>query len=118
MEDLTTHKIKIEEVDLSSVFTNLSKDELLELDLRENNNYESIEWDNKNIIVYDVYSKQYKYHCGYALIIDGSLSSVISIYEPHGYGFIINKELFIVRGYDDMILFELDTNEIHEICIN
>lgn len=76
---------------------------------------ETINYNGDELTICDLFTTggRYKSELGYAILINGEVKHIVSIYEPHGCEFLIHKDLFLAYGHEDIILLELDTNKFN-----
>lgn len=73
-------------------------------------------WDGKEVEIYDLYTKSEKYliELGYAILINGEIKYLISIYEPHGCDLNAKRGVVTAHGHEQIIKLWLDDGEFEE----
>lgn len=74
-------------------------------------------YEGKKIEVFDLYTKSDKYvsELGYAILIDGNISYLIGIYEPHGCDLDMKHGLILSYGHESIVKLWLDNDEFDTI---
>jgi hypothetical protein len=79
----------------------------------------SKEYNGKTIQVLDLFTSgngdRYRYgsHLGYAVLIDDVPTYLVSIYEPHGFQLLPERNVLIVHGHEQITLLWLDNGEFN-----
>ncbi len=79
----------------------------------------SIDWNGKKILILDLFTtstnERFKYgsQLGYAVLIDDTLTYLVSIYEPHGSQLLPDRNLLIVHGHEEITLLWLDNGDFN-----
>lgn len=74
------------------------------------------EWNGKQVQIYNLYTKGERYHSelGYAILIDGKVEYLLSIYEPHGCSLNAKRGVITAHGHEQIIKLWLDDGEFEE----
>jgi len=78
--------------------------------------HKPVNYNGDELVICDLFTidDRYKNYLGYALLINGEVKHIVSIYEPHGCELLIHKDLFLAYGHENIILLELDTNKFNK----
>jgi hypothetical protein len=76
------------------------------------------DYNGKSILVLDLFTEgtgnyTYGHHLGYAVLIDDVPTYLVSIYEPHGYLLLPERNVLIVHGHEQITLLWLDNGEFN-----
>lgn len=73
-------------------------------------------WDGKEVKIWNLYTQdgKYKSELGYAILIDGKVEYLLSIYEPHGCSLNAKRGVITAHGHEQIIKLWLDDGEFEE----
>ena len=117
MEDVRHLKHNLDYKEKNDFMENYGWDEDEKLIVEHEHSIET--WCEKEISIYGLFTSYKNYpnslsDLGYAVIIDGKLEYLISIYEPMGYKMNENRGLITFWGHENIIHLWLDNGEFEK----